>query len=227
MGQITIDQSHQVMATLAVNTDWGEIDFEEAGLQDSIICNAKEAGRQFTAFLKSGARMIAAAFPVFRTIKVGTGPKTADEFRATLKAKGYAISDLANNLLSQPAFVVASQEADVDLVVLTTAKLTGNREGGTTLEVFAGAARLGLYECAPDDGPQLCRQYPNQPLGEWLNLGMDPITSSGGRLSVFSVVHFSTGLSLCANYVHPDEHWSGKKSLWVFRQGKPSSPKAT
>lgn len=58
MGQITLDQSHQILATLAVNTDWADIDFANSGLQDLIIRNPKEAGRQFTAFLKNGARLI-------------------------------------------------------------------------------------------------------------------------------------------------------------------------
>lgn len=58
MGPITTDQSHSVMATLAVNTEWSAIDFEGSGLQDLIVRNPKEAGRQFTAFLRNGARLI-------------------------------------------------------------------------------------------------------------------------------------------------------------------------
>jgi len=52
MGLITTDQSHQVMAVLATNAAWGEIDFEDAGLQDAIIRDPKGAGRHFTEFLK-------------------------------------------------------------------------------------------------------------------------------------------------------------------------------
>lgn len=55
MGRITTDQSHQIMAALATNTDWGSIDFVEAGLQDAIIRNQKGAGAAFTSWLKSGA----------------------------------------------------------------------------------------------------------------------------------------------------------------------------
>jgi len=57
MGQITVNQSHQVMATLVTNIDWRGIDFKETGLQDMVIRNPKEAGRQFAAFLKNGCRM--------------------------------------------------------------------------------------------------------------------------------------------------------------------------
>lgn len=58
MAKITTDQSHQVIATLIANANWGSIDFVESGLQDLIIRNPKEAGRQFTTFLKNGGRII-------------------------------------------------------------------------------------------------------------------------------------------------------------------------
>lgn len=58
MGQITTDQSHQIMAALATNVIWKEIDFEAAGLQDAIIRDPQRAGRRMTDFLKNGARFI-------------------------------------------------------------------------------------------------------------------------------------------------------------------------
>ncbi len=53
MGQITADQSQQVMATLMANCRWSEIDFEKLSLQDSIIKNSKKAGLRFTEWLKT------------------------------------------------------------------------------------------------------------------------------------------------------------------------------
>lgn len=58
MGQITRDQSHSIMAILATNAVWDEIDFDQSQLQDLVVRNAQEAGRHFTAFLKNGARVI-------------------------------------------------------------------------------------------------------------------------------------------------------------------------
>ncbi|NTW75912.1 MAG: hypothetical protein HGB34_03350 [Candidatus Moranbacteria bacterium] len=58
MGKITADQSQAVMATLVQNVRWSEIDFDECGLQDGVIRNAEEAGRQFTLFLKNQCRAI-------------------------------------------------------------------------------------------------------------------------------------------------------------------------
>lgn len=58
MGQITVDQSQQVVATLIQNADWRSIDFDLARLQDLVIRDPKEAGRQFTTFLKNGGRIV-------------------------------------------------------------------------------------------------------------------------------------------------------------------------
>lgn len=58
MGSITRDQSHQVLATLIQNTDWDSVDFQGSKLQDLVIRNPKEAGRQFTFFLQNGARVV-------------------------------------------------------------------------------------------------------------------------------------------------------------------------
>jgi hypothetical protein len=58
MGQITADQSQQVMAALSTNVNWSSIDFEAHGLQNAVIRNAAEAGKQFELFLKNRARMI-------------------------------------------------------------------------------------------------------------------------------------------------------------------------
>ena len=56
MGRITADQSQQVMATLAANVNWREIDFDEAMMQKMIISNPRMAGACFTRFLKNGCR---------------------------------------------------------------------------------------------------------------------------------------------------------------------------
>lgn len=57
MGQITADQSQEVMSIFATGVKWSEVDFDEFGLQDSVIRNKKEACEQFLAFLRNGARM--------------------------------------------------------------------------------------------------------------------------------------------------------------------------
>lgn len=57
MGQITTDQSHAVIAALIENIDWSQLDFRQAGLQDSVLRNKKQAGAEFLRFLQNGARV--------------------------------------------------------------------------------------------------------------------------------------------------------------------------
>src|SRR3989338_2899129 len=205
MGRISVDQSHQVMSTLATNTDWDQIDFEKSGLQDRIVCNAKEAGRQFTAFLKNGARMIMTVLSVFKTIKVGTGPKDTDGFRSALKDAGCKISNWSNDILGKPAFTAATEETEVELVVVSAAEL-GFKDGATRADIYQKTQQLGLSLCPPEVGAQLRLQYKDQPKGEWLRIAMEPITDSGGNLRVFSVGHNDVGLWLYANYANPNLH---------------------
>ena len=161
-------------------------------------------------------------FSIWKTIKLGTGLRTADDFRSALKEKGCRISNWANDLLGQPGFTAATEEMAVDLAVATTAQLTGNPGGGTTAQVFAGANRLGLAKCPAEVGPQLRIQYPDQPSGEWLLIGMEPIADSDGRLRVFSVGRGDSASWLDAYYGYPGGFWSPDRQ-WAFVRPRPST----
>jgi len=154
---------------------------------------------------------------IWKTIKLGTGLKTADDFRRSLKDNGNCIGGWANDLLGKSEFEnsVSKEEAEVDLVIFTTAQLTGKANGGTTAEVFAGAERLGLKKCSAEVGPQLRRQNADQPNGERLLIGMEPIRDSDGDLSVFNVVHDDNGRWLNSYYDNPVNVWLAD-SRWVF-----------
>ena len=54
IGSISIDQSHSVIQTLANNVDWRVMDSD---ILQKIINNPREAGKQFTRFLKNGGRL--------------------------------------------------------------------------------------------------------------------------------------------------------------------------
>ncbi len=159
-------------------------------------------------------------FKIWRTLKLGTGLKTADDFRKALKKSGSKIGNWADDLLGRSGFQPAStKEIEVDLYILTTAELTGKPKGGTTAEVFAGAQRLGFEKCPPEVGPQLRLQYQDQPMNEWLLIGMEPITDSNGNLDVFYVVRDGYGQGLYPNYDFADYFWFGSRR-WVFVRRK-------
>jgi len=152
-------------------------------------------------------------FQIWKTIKLG-GFKTADDVRKALKDGGFRLGDWANDILGKPAFTVTSEETELDLVVVTVAEL-GFKKGATRRNIYKRAQEFGLELCPPDVGPQLRLQYGGQPNGEWLLIGMEPITASGGYLGVFRVKCRGLELWLSSHWGSPDDFWD-PDYRWVF-----------
>ena len=165
----------------------------------------------------SGEMMVKARecdFPVWKTIKLGTGLKTADDFRNALKAGSYIIGDLANDILGKPSFKAATKETEVDLVKVIVAEL-GFEQGARRDQIYERAKDLGLELCPPEVGPQLRLQYRDQPNNEWILVGMESILDSGGDLRVFDVGRDGSGLWLSGDWGSSDGFW-GAGCQWVF-----------
>lgn len=126
------------------------------------------------------------AFAVWKTVKLGTGLKTAENFRHAIKNAGIGIGDWGNDILDKSAFTASEQECEVDLVNVSVHEL-GFKDGAYRRDIIVKAQSLGLQLCLAEVGPQLRLQYPDQPEGECLLVGMEPITDSGGCPRVFSV----------------------------------------
>ncbi len=144
---------------------------------------------------------------VWKRITLGTGIKDADGFRRSLKDNNMRIGDWANDIIGKPAFSVATEKMDVDLVVVSVAEL-GFPNGATLKDIYASAKKRGLELCPNEVGPQLRLQYKDQPKDEWFVIGMEPIADSVGDLGLFSVEHDSYGLWLDTYYGYPDRVWN-------------------
>ncbi len=157
-------------------------------------------------------------FPVWKTVKLGTGIKSADDFRSAIKRAGYRISDWANDILGKPAFSVASKEMEVDLVNVSVAEL-GFANDASRKEIYDRAIELGLELCPAEVGPQLRLQYKDQSHSEWLVIAMEPIVASDGGLLVFRVDHDGGGVWLDSHGGHPGRVWgAGSRFLFVLRK---------
>jgi len=154
-------------------------------------------------------------FNVWKTINLGTGLKTTDDFRKALKGRGFNIGNWANDILGKPAFTAANEATEVDLVKVTVAEL-GFKKGARRDQIYERAKELGLELCAPEVGPQLRLQYQDQPNGEWLLIGMEPITGSDGYLLVFYVERDASELWLDSGWGGPGHVWD-PDNPWVFR----------
>ncbi len=142
----------------------------------------------------------------WKTLKLGTGLKTADDFRKALKASGFRIGDWANDVLGKPKFAVSGVEREVELVKVTVKELTG-KDRATRAEIYRVAKEKGLELCPAEVGPQLRLQYQDQPYGEWLVIAMEPITDSVGNLEVFDVRHGAGGRWLGGRFGGPELVW--------------------
>ncbi len=123
---------------------------------------------------------------VWKTIMLGTGIKNAAGFRKSLRAGGYQIRDWANDILGKQTFSVSDTQRAVELILVTPREL-GFPHGGGRSDVYKRAQEIGLELCPPEVGPQLRLQYTDQPMNEWIFIGMEPIADSRGDPSLFYV----------------------------------------
>lgn len=150
-------------------------------------------------------------FKIWRTITLGLHIskeycKVLNEAYNTLPFR-YLSWNLRKILISQEAM-------EVDLVIVTGREM--GFEGTVMVSraaIYSRALELGLQKCPGEVGPALREQYPDQPLGEWVYIGMEPITYSDGESYLFSVGCNPSGLMLTVetgrpNYTrHPDNKW--------------------
>lgn len=157
---------------------------------------------------------------VWKTIKLGTGPKTAEDFIKALEAYGYKASDWVKDLLSKAAFLasVALQEIEVDLVNVSVAEL-GFADGAYLKDIYKRALELGLSLCPAEVGPQLRLQYKDQPKDEWLRIAMEAIADSDTFLRLFQVERDSDDLDLNGDHGYLDHFYRGS-SRFVFVRRK-------
>ena len=155
-----------------------------------------------------------AEFNTWKTIKLGTGIKTADDFRKALKGNGFKIGSWADDILGKPAFTVLTEETEIDLVKVTVAEL-GFKKGARRDQIYERAKELGLELCPPEVGPQLRLQYSDQPNEGWIFVGMEPIIVSVDSPAVFYVEHNDSGLWLGSFWSNPGGVW-GPALRWIF-----------
>lgn len=165
---------------------------------------------------------------VWKTIQVGGMPK--DKLVASVKNES---SNWAKDIMGKPAFTVAEKQEPVDLVSISLRNLRFTESPRTDEFMTArfcadwSAKHLDgqvIELCASEDGPQLRRQYEDQPKGECVWMAMERITASDGYPDVFSVKHDGDGTrwldGRCAN---PGRRWDLDDRI-VFRLRKITKP---
>jgi hypothetical protein len=164
--------------------------------------------RDFASILTHGQQT---ELKTWKTIKLSL-QKSPEEYRRALEAGKYQIGTYASQILDKTP--VSQEEVEVDLVIMTGSQL-GFKVATRRDLIYKRALELGLQKCPAEAGPALREQYPDQPMGEWFLIGMEPIADSDGALEAFSVGHGGCGLWLSGSSGYPDSVWNPDLH-WVF-----------
>jgi hypothetical protein len=130
----------------------------------------------------------------WKTVSLGTFNSNFAMFDA-LDAAEIHVGDLAAQALHRPAFTRSNAKTSVQLVLLSAADL-GFGQRVPLAELYARARKLGYELCPPEVVVQLRLQYRDQPLGEVLNVAMEPIATFDGELASLSIANGGAGLMI-------------------------------
>lgn len=142
------------------------------------------------------------------------GGKTVKELEMALKSARHNVSDYAKDLLRNPSFTTLPEPQTISLVRSTVSAmgLSGNP---TTDRIYERADELGWDLCPAEVGPHYRLAYTDQPLNEWLAIGMKQIPDSDGNPSVFRLGRRDDGSWLHSGWAYPRDQW-GPEAEFVF-----------
>lgn len=200
--------------------------------RDQIAHNSKEINQNpkaylgklepgiFTKLQEHNIEHIYTSFPEgrvrFEDLEIGG--KTAKDLEKELKEKKINISDYIKDMIASKEFTTQKNPEQTDLVRLTVKDL-GFPGGATTKEIYQRAEELGLELCPAEVGPHLRLKYQDQPLNEWIFIGMKQIAGRDGYPNVFGLARYGGGLWLHDDWARPDDRWF-PELRFVFRLRK-------
>jgi uncharacterized protein YjiS (DUF1127 family) len=159
---------------------------------------------------------------VWKTILIGT---FADTFalRNAMSAMGCGVGNSATEILARPAFTLIRKKAEVALVAVSVAELGFQGETTSLRAIYVRAQELGFALAPSEIAPQLRLQYLDQPVGEFLIIGMEPVRTWAGEAVVLSVANGGAGLILIGQDGSDDTQISAM-SRFVFVRPNTSIP---
>src|SRR5262245_32396784 len=160
--------------------------------------------------------------PVWKRVTLGTY-KSVGALRVALDSARVRIGDSADEVLGRPAFHFSQAKADVDLVVVRVADL-GFNDAISLGEIYRRAGELGLELCPPEVAPLVRLHYLDQPVGEFLNVAMAPITTYGREPVALSVANAGTGPLLIGGDGRPDLLMNVRAQFVFVRPARIAAP---
>ena len=149
-----------------------------------------------------------------RRLTIEIGGKTSRQLEHEMEQEGINISSYAREMLHDSHFTTLETPKELDLAIVTVRNL-GLKGYPTTDQVYSRIAELGGEFCPAETAAHLRLAYKNQPLGEWLTMGMKLIADRGGNPDVFGLERFEGGLWLGGFWANPSYGW-GPEFGFVF-----------
>jgi hypothetical protein len=165
----------------------------------------------------------AADVPVWKTITVGTFTNSF-ALRNALDAAGCASGGLAGQILARPAFTLSVTKTNVELFAVSAAELGFETDVASLADIYERAQRLGFRLAAAEVAPQLRLQYYDQPIGEFLIIGMEPIKTWEGEPVILTVANGGAGLVIIGQDGSSDNQISVVSRLLFVRDSSSTSP---
>jgi uncharacterized protein YjiS (DUF1127 family) len=160
--------------------------------------------------------------PVWKKISVGTFSNSL-ALRNALSAKGCAVGGTAEEILARPAFALSGTETVIELFAVSAAELGFETETASLGQIYARARQLGFELAAAEIAPQLRLQYLDQPIGEFLIIGMEPTKTWQGEPVILTVANGGAGLILIGQDGRLDAQIS-ITSRFLFVQSNKAAP---
>jgi hypothetical protein len=132
---------------------------------------------------------------VWKTVTLG---KFTNSFALidALDAAGCGIGGSAGEVLARPSFTLGATKTDVELFAVSAAELGFQADTASLADIYARAQQLGFGLVTAEVAPQLRLQYFDQPIGEFLIIGMKPIETWKGEPVILNVANGGAGLIL-------------------------------
>ncbi|RTE88414.1 MULTISPECIES: hypothetical protein [Bradyrhizobium] len=131
----------------------------------------------------------------WRRVAIGTFADSL-KLRNELDRIGCSVGGQAAEVFARPTFLIATRKTNIELALVSPAQLGFTSDTATLADVYTRARNLGFELAAAEVGPQLRIQYFDQPIGEFLIIGMDPIKTWSGEPVILNVANGGAGLIL-------------------------------
>lgn len=159
-------------------------------------------------------RESAQEFPTWKRINLGTY-KSAQDLLDAFRKSGLVVSHWAIEVLQKTD--LAKAQLGIDLVNVAASDLGFTSGVVRRAVIYDRAKQLGLEPSQAEVGPQLCIQYPDQPQGDPLIIGMEPISDSCDIPLIFNIGYRDGRRCLFCGGGKPNDLWATDRR-WIFRK---------